>query len=134
MKTTEAFIDSNVALYLVSPEPSKAAVAERLIDGGGVISVQVLTEVTDVARRKFRMPWHVLHELLDGMKENLVVTPVSVSTHDLGLKLSERHHFRVYDAQLIAAALQAGCTTFWSEDLHNGQVIEGQLTIRNPFA
>jgi predicted nucleic acid-binding protein len=80
------------------------------------------------------MPWPVLHELLEGMKQNLVVTPVSVSTHELGLRLAERHHFRVYDAQLIAAALEAGCTTFWSEDLHNGQLIDGQLTVRNPFA
>jgi len=134
MKTSEGFIDSNVALYLVSPEFQKAKIAEDLILRGGTISAQVLTEVADVMRRKFRAPWAAVIEALTALKENLSVTPVTLETHELGLAIAERYHFRVYDAQLIAAALKAGCTTFWSEDLHNGQVIEDQLTIRNPFA
>ena len=34
---------------------------------------------------------------------------------------------------MIAAALKLGCTTFWSEDLQDGLVVEGRLTIHNPF-
>jgi predicted nucleic acid-binding protein len=33
---------------------------------------------------------------------------------------------------LVAGALEAGCRTFYSEDLHHGQRIEGMI-IRNPF-
>jgi predicted nucleic acid-binding protein len=40
----------------------------------------------------------------------------------------------IYDALVVAAALEAGCATLYSEDLHDGQTIDGQLTIRNPFA
>ncbi len=36
-------------------------------------------------------------------------------------------------ALIVAAALLAGCTTLYPEDLRHGQVIERQLTIRNPF-
>ena len=39
-----------------------------------------------------------------------------------------------YDSALLASALLADCDTFYSEDLQNGLVIEGSLTIRNPFA
>ena len=131
---TEEFIDSNVALYLTSPDHRKAELAERLVRAGGTISAQVLTEVADVMRRKFRASWDEVEDMLSGLKETLVVAPVSLETHELGVVIAKRYHFRVYDAQLVAAALQAGCTTFWSEDLHNGQVIESQLTIRNPFA
>jgi len=133
MRRTDAFIDTNVALYLATSEPSKAAKAEALIEAGGVISVQVLTEFADVTHRKYKGAWPAIRQQLAALRGNLEVLPVTSETHDLGLVIAERYRFRVYDAQLIAAALQAGCTTFWSEDLHNGQVIENQLTIRNPF-
>jgi predicted nucleic acid-binding protein len=42
--------------------------------------------------------------------------------------------YNYYDTLVIAAALEAGCATLYSEDLHDGQTIDGQLTIRNPFA
>ena len=41
-------------------------------------------------------------------------------------------NFVLYDALIVAAALEAGCTRLYSEDLQHGQQIEG-LTIENPF-
>ena len=40
----------------------------------------------------------------------------------------------VYDGLIVAAALGAGCDLLWSEDLHDGLVIEQRLRIVNPFA
>jgi predicted nucleic acid-binding protein len=37
------------------------------------------------------------------------------------------------NALIVAAALEAGCGELYSEDLHDGQVVDGKLTIRNPF-
>jgi predicted nucleic acid-binding protein len=39
----------------------------------------------------------------------------------------------IYDALVVSAALEAGCTTLYSQDLHDGQTIDRQRTIRNPF-
>ena len=50
-----------------------------------------------------------------------------------GLRIQVRYGFSFYDSLIVAAALGAGCTTLYSEDMQNGQRIEG-LTIRNPFA
>jgi predicted nucleic acid-binding protein len=47
--------------------------------------------------------------------------------------LAERYQLGVYDGMIVAAALVAGCTTLYSEDMHDGLVID-QLTIRNPYA
>jgi predicted nucleic acid-binding protein len=47
--------------------------------------------------------------------------------------IAERYGFSVYDSMIIAAAKGAGCTTLFSEDLQHRQVIDGTLTIRNPF-
>jgi predicted nucleic acid-binding protein len=49
------------------------------------------------------------------------------------LRLAVSHDYHICDALIIAAALEAECTTLYSEDLHAGQIIESRLTIRNPF-
>jgi predicted nucleic acid-binding protein len=133
MSATESFLDSNVLLYLPSAHPEKSARAHALVTAGGVISIQVLDEVASVARRKYGLDWPNLHRLLAGARRSLEVVPTGIETHELGLDLAERYRFSVYDSMLLAAALQARCTTFYSEDLHDGQVIEDTLTIRNPF-
>jgi predicted nucleic acid-binding protein len=53
--------------------------------------------------------------------------------HDTGLALAERYGISIYDAMIVAAALRADCDTLWSEDMHNGLVIENRLRILNPF-
>jgi len=35
---------------------------------------------------------------------------------------------------IVASALIAGCTKLWSEDMHDGLLVEGQVQIVNPFA
>ncbi len=49
-----------------------------------------------------------------------------------GLELQSRHGLSFYDALIVAAALEAGCTRLYTEDLQHGQKIEG-LLIQNPF-
>ena len=39
----------------------------------------------------------------------------------------------IYDAMIVAAALDAGCDRLWSEDMQNGMVIERSLCIVDPF-
>jgi predicted nucleic acid-binding protein len=50
-----------------------------------------------------------------------------------GLTLSERYGFSHYDSLIVAAALEAGCTDLYSEDMQNGQEIGNRLRIINPF-
>jgi predicted nucleic acid-binding protein len=131
---TDAFFDTNVLVYLMEVDQRKAARSLELTRTGGVVSVQVLDEIASVTGRKHRMSWPEINLFLQGVRQSLKVVSADITTHELGLELAERYRYSVYDSMLLAAALQAGCTTFWSEDLHNGQVIEGRLTIRNPFA
>ena len=59
--------------------------------------------------------------------------PVTVETRETGLALAERYGPSVYDAMIAASALHAECDTLWSEDMHDGIVIEDRLRIANPF-
>lgn len=133
MNAGEHFFDTNVVLYLLSADATKANQAEELLSRGGTISVQVLNEFAAVASRKLRMPWREIREVLDSLRLVCAVVPLSIQTHEKALAIAERYRMSLYDALIVAAALLAGCKTLYSEDLHNGQVIGRQLTIRNPF-
>lgn len=126
--------DSNVLLYLVAVNDEKAARARDIVADGGTISVQALNEVVNVARRKFKMPWPELEALLDELKDTLRLVPVDLETHETACRLAQRYKLAFYDAAIVAAALIANCDTLWSEDMHDGLVVDGRLTIRNPFA
>jgi predicted nucleic acid-binding protein len=126
------FLDTNVLLYLLSSDESKADRAEELLEAGGVVSVQVLNEFAAVAIRKVRMKIREIREILETVRRLCEVKPLDMETHDRALDLAERHRFSIYDALIVAAALRAECATLWTEDLHHGQKFE-RLTIRNPF-
>jgi len=128
-----SFFDTNVLLYLASGGPAKADRAEELIEAGGTISVQVLNEITNVARRKMGMPWTETLALLSMIRGLLPAQPLTIETCETGLSLAERHGLSIYDALIAAAALHADCDTLWSEDMQDGIVLDGGLRVVNPF-
>ncbi len=130
MKIDVAF-DSNVLLYLAGND-AKAERAAELLSAGGVVNPLVLTEIARVTRRKWRWDWPATHDLLATIRVNTTCLPLSCDAHERGIWYAERYRLQVFDAVIIAAAAGAGCATLWSEDMHNGLVVDG-LTVRNPF-
>ena len=128
------FVDTNVLLYLLSGDAEKADRAELLLRERIVISVQVLNEFANVARRKLRLEWPVVAKALVDIRRFADVRPITLATHDKGVALASRYQLSVYDAMIAAAALEAGCETLASEDFSAGQRFERRLTVRNPFA
>jgi predicted nucleic acid-binding protein len=128
-----SFFDSNVLLYLASDDPVKADRAERLVADGGTISVQVLNEIANVARRKMLMSWTDTNRFLATVRGLLPVEPVTVETHEAGIALAERYGFATCDAMIAASAILSGCDTLWSEDLQHNMIVDNQLRIVNPF-
>ena len=127
------FFDSNVLLYVASSDPAKADRAEKLIGEGGVISVQVLNEITTVARGAMGMSWMETHAFLALVRSLLPVQPLTIDVHETGLALAERYGLSIYDAMIAASALHADCDTLWSEDMQDGIVLDDRLRIVNPF-
>jgi len=134
MSAGEDFFDTNVVLYLLSADTAKADRAEELLALGGTISVQVLNEFAAVASRKLRMSWTEIREVLAQVRAVCAVEPLTLETHERALRIAERYRLSIYGALIVAAALLAKCQTLHSEDMQDGQVVERQLTIRNPFA
>jgi predicted nucleic acid-binding protein len=133
MSAAEVFHDTNVILYLLSGDAAKADRAEELLGAGGRVSVQVLNEFAAVASRKLGLSWDDIGEILAQVRAVCPVESVAIETHERGLALASRYGLNVYDAMIVSSALLAGCTLLYSEDMQDGQVFDGQLTIRNPF-
>jgi predicted nucleic acid-binding protein len=130
-----SFFDTNVLVYAVAQDDPRSARAEELLAAGGVLSVQILNEFVSVARRKILMSWGDVQEALDAFRVLCPSPlPLTLELHEAGLKIAENHGLGFYDALVVAAALQGGCATLYSEDFQDGQTIDGRLTIRNPFA
>jgi predicted nucleic acid-binding protein len=129
-----SFFDTNVLLYLASGDDAKAERAEQLLASGGTISVQVLNEIANVASRKMRFSWERTHRLLAQIRLLLpAIVPMTLETHVVGLRLAERYNLSIYDGMIGASALGANCDTLWSEDMHDGLVMDRRLTVLNPF-
>jgi predicted nucleic acid-binding protein len=130
----KAFLDTNVLIYAVTQSDARAARAEELLLSGGMVSVQVLNEFAAVARRKLQMPWV---EVAEAVEAFLVLCPspvaLTLEIDQAARAIAEKKGFNIYDALVIAAALEAGCDVLYSEDFQDGQRIEGKLTVRNPF-
>jgi predicted nucleic acid-binding protein len=59
--------------------------------------------------------------------------PVSVDTLYLAEELIRKHKFQLFDSFVVAAAVEAGCETLYSDDMHHKLTVNKQLTIVNPF-
>jgi len=128
------FFDTNILVYAFTTDPRSEA-ARACLAAGGSIAVQSLNEFAAVARRKLKMSWPELRASVHNLRRLCwVVPPLDLGMHRRGLAIAERYELGVFDAMLIASAIEAGCETLLSEDMHDGLVVGGALTIRNPFA
>ncbi len=130
----KAFIDANVLVYAAIQNDPRSAQAEELLSVERVISVQVLNEFVSVARGRFQLSWEDVKTAVQWIRI-LCSDPVPLTsdTHDEAVDIAEQYGYKFYNALIVAAALQAGCSTLYSDDMQDGQVIHGTLTIRNPF-
>ena len=128
------FVDTNVVLYLLDDDGRKADRAEAILEQRPRISVQVLNEAMVNCRRKAGLSWDETGAFLTDIQALCSVDDLTLQTHEVGRALAERYGFSVYDSMIVAAALIAGCTTLWTEDMHDGLLVEGQLRLVNPFA
>jgi predicted nucleic acid-binding protein len=128
------FLDTNILIYAFASNDPRSEKAEALLAAGGIISIQVLNEFVNVSRRKLRREWPEIEEALSLLRTILdPPIPITIEVHETAVGLARDYEFSFYDSLIIAAANRAGCRILYSEDMQNGQIIEG-VTFRNPFA
>jgi len=131
------FVDSNLWLYgiIEGDDPAKHQAAAALIASisAPVVSTQVVNEVCSNAVRKTGYDHQQVAELIRAFFEACLVVPVTEASMVKANDLLARYAWSFWDSQLLSCALLAGCTTFESEDLDDGLIIEGALAVHNPL-
>lgn len=130
----DVFFDTTILVYSLKASDIRSVRAEALLAQGGLISVQVLNELVNVARRKLLMSWNEIEKTLSFIRDLCGdPLPTTAETHAAAVQIAKRYGYHIYDSLMIAAAQQSGCTVLYSEDMQHGQKI-GALAIRNPFS
>ena len=128
-----AFLDTNILIYAFAENDWRLDVAERLVNEGGAISVQVLNEAANILHRKFGFRWPRIREILDTVESTcLKPLPLTLETHDHAVEIAARYGYTIYDGLILASAIEASSPILYTEDLQHGQVIE-DVRIVNPF-
>lgn len=128
-----SFLDTNILIYAYSDDP-REAIARDLVEAGGVISVQCLNEFVNVARGRLRLSWSFVEERIFSICELLPdIRAIDAETHREALRIARRYAIHIYDATIVASALQSGCEVLLTEDMQDGLMIDGRLRIENPF-
>lgn len=133
------FVDANVLVYAEDRDAGdKHTVARDLVadlwrSGDGVLSIQVLQEFFVTVTRK--MPQPLEPDAALAIVEQYLTWRVVENTGELlvaGIRLASSLQVSFWDALILEAALQAGCSRVWTEDLNHGQRVR-TLTIVKPF-
>lgn len=132
--SAKAFLDTNVLIYSIGNDDAKKAAAIELLTAGALISTQNLNEAANVMRKKLKCNYSTIRRVLDKFVEQSILFTPSYATILSALTLAEHTGYGFYDSLIIASAMESGCDILYSEDMQNGQEIEGRLKIANPFA
>ena len=135
------FLDTNIFVYaFLASEPRKRAKAVELIEaclgsGRGSISYRVVQEFANVARKKFATSLSTTDckAFIDAAMQPLNRVASSTALIHTALDLQDELKYSFYDCVMLAAALQAGANTLYTEDLQHWQLVRGVLRIVNPF-
>jgi predicted nucleic acid-binding protein len=131
------FLDTNVLLYAGSQAPAdaeKRRIATDLIRTEDfALSTQVVQEF--IANALGKKALGLTEANVDATLESLrlvTVLPVTLPLVLQAWKLRARHQLSHWDATILAAALELGCTTIYSEDFQHGRDYDG-VRVLNPF-
>ncbi len=129
------FLDSNVIVYAHTDlDIAKQQVAQQIIAARNtIVSTQVLQETANILSKKFHFEWPDIQKVLQETAGNNLLHVNTASTIADACRIAQRYGFSFYDSLIISAALEIGARILYSEDLQDGQVIDGVMTIQNPF-
>ena len=135
MNADKTFVDTTILIYaFTSDEPDKQEKTLKFLDNcHPVISTQVLREFANVLLKKEKVSHDRIKETIGGITEIASIINENSALILDSIDIHERYKFSFYDSLIIAAAINANCRILLSEDLQDGQVIEGRLKIVNPF-
>jgi len=127
-------LDTNILIYSHDENANdKQNIARDLIVRSPVVSAQVVSEYISVLKRIVKIPKELIFSACLPNLRHCQIQTVDVATLQTAERLMLRYDFQIFDAIVVASALENGCQILYSEDMQHKMKIEKQLTIINPF-
>lgn len=132
------FVDTNIFIYSAVEDHfhlDKRKKAVELIQREDVeilISTQVINEFYAILIKN-GISDAKIQERIYEIVENSVLVNVIFKTIQSAWKIRKQYGFSYWDSLIVASALEGNCSSLYTEDLQNGQIIEKKLKIINPF-
>lgn len=132
------FFDTNVLVYMqdasdpVKQQKARSLLSTHLSKGSAVISTQCLQEFYNVLANKMKQDKIQTKQIMHSLSENIPVVQVTPTLIENGIDISINTQFSLWDSLMLSAASFAKCTVLYSEDMNDGQVVNG-VKIQNPF-
>jgi predicted nucleic acid-binding protein len=133
--SVNAFIDTNIFIYTQRTDaPQKTAIADETIHFFACFaSTQVLNEICNILTKKYPTPVDEIETFLQDIRDSCEIALITEERISEALALHDRLQFSYYDALMIVSALSCNCEYLISEDMQDGQIINGKLKIVNVF-
>ncbi len=130
----KAAVDTNILLYCIDARyDAKRACASKLIDKNPLIFPQNLSEFINVLTNRWKYPKQNLKDIIFEILSNCELYNPSVEVYKSSFELIKKYDFQIFDAIIVASALESGCTKLYTEDMQNGLTVNNQLQLINPF-
>ena len=131
----KVFIDTNILVYYIGDDETKKLKTKDIIVSypESVISSQVISEFASVCLSKNLLPEEEVQTLSEGFMDSFEFSPVIESTINRALQIRKSYKYSFWDCLIVAVAMETNCTILFSEDMQDGQMIDGSLKIVNPF-
>ena len=131
---TKYFLDSNICIYAFSTfDINKQNTAITLLNNNFIISPQVIIATYNALKRKKIVLPTQLDDVVIMLLNTATIVPFDNKIISNGLFIKNKYQLSFLDSLIISAALMANCTVLYSEDMHQGLLIENSLSIVNPF-
>ena len=134
----KCFFDSNMLVYMMdASEPQKQAKARALFseciaNNSAVISTQCLQEFYNVTANKLKQDKLNIKKIIHNYSEHIPTVQISPSLIEKAIDISIQTQFSFWDSLIVSAASYTKCSILYSEDLNDGQIVEG-VKIQNPL-
>ncbi len=126
-------LDTNILIYLYGENEEKRSISELLLAENPLIASQVVSEFINVSKRLLKLPKAELLHLVRRVFLNCKIANFTDVTLLMAEELAGRYNFQVFDAIIVASAIENECNILYSEDMQHNLIIDKKLKIVNPY-
>ena len=127
------FLDTNVCICAFDRNSKKKEKAlDLIVSNQATVSTQVLMETANVAGKKLKFNQEEIELSVNYITTFCSLQFIELSTIKLAFQIRRKYQYALYDALIVASAIESNCRILYTEDMQHGHCID-DMKIINPF-